>query len=746
MKYLFSGKYFRFEQIGRGLFVVAFLFLSTKSHAQTVVSSIAQLVNVAAQSGQTVVMAPGNYDMEDYLTTTIIANNTPEDEYGRRAMIRFSGSNNTFDFSDVTINIDTKFLNDLGGNVIEFHLTGDDLKFKGLTINDIGNNPTASGGQSFVVSGDEIIVENVTLNMSGSSPYGYGDLLGKGGGSLTKMRKHSGLLVEGLNVSIKGCRIYSTSFGHLFFVQGGRNVLFQDCYAEAVTRTTDEMLSETSGIAFDLDFESVYPNYDGETVITPGYTKSLSEVGFRTYGSGHQGDLTEGVTLINCTAKNARVGFALEVGEPILIQNCEATGCESGYNLNGSGIIVENSRGDAVNGPLLYLDGDASEVELSLMADLPTTTLHALSTIAGNNHKVTFKKWNDESRLEEHPILIGATRPSGTNPFSSLGTESASGIVLNNCTEMPIEIYSNTSSSNVNTNGALIDKGSNNTIGTINCVEVNFDSTPEGLLDEEYGIGADFTYPDAFYGWDPDYSSTYGFMEVDEENDRLVCTFEDNGVGYIRFYWRKTDPSQHKINSNNYPILAMKGKRPDNYSNFTLNLINPSEELIQFKDGKSTNGVETLSHSILLPGSADVYYWDLKSIVPFDETWELSGFNCVNTLEVDPVSVMELDYIKTFENIDALHAYEGSLSVDDVYKTSEALKLYPNPSVDGSFSIVTTGFTESTIKIYNFLGVLVFENNYQATISETILVEHRLSAGVYLVQLNNATMTKLIVK
>ncbi|WP_372752095.1 T9SS type A sorting domain-containing protein [Mariniflexile sp.] len=713
--------------------------------AQITVSSVAQLANVASQSGQTVTMTPGNYYMADYLTATVIANNTPADEFNRRAMIRFSGSNNTFDFTGVTIYVDTALLNDLGGNVIEFHLTGNNINFKGLTVTDVGYEPTASGGQSFVVSGDDTVVENVTLNMKGSSPYGYGDLLGKGGGSLVPMRKHSGLLVGGQNVTIKGCSIYSESFGHLFFVQGGRNVLFQDCYAEAVTRTTDAMLAETSGPAYNLNFESVYPNYDGVNVITPGYTKSLSEVGFRTYGEG-AGNTTAGVTLINCTARNARVGFALEVGGPILLQNCEATGCESGYNITEG--KVENSRGDAVNGPLLYLSGSNTEVELELMPTLPTTTLHAIATISGTNHKVTLTKYQDNTRTQEHKILVGATRPTGTNPFSPLGSESTSGIVLNNCTEMPVEILSTTSSSIINTTGTVTNNGTGNVINTDSCTGTDSGSGTDGLIDETYEIPAASVSPDPFYGWNPDVSGTFGYMAIDEANDQLVCTFEDNGSGYIRFYWRKLDPSQHKLNSANYPILAMKGSRPANYDNFTLNLKNNPEGTgndIQFKDGKSTNGVETLSYAKLLPGTTDVYYWDLLNIVPITETWSLSGFNCVNTKEIDPISVMRLDYLKTFKNLDALKAQEGLLSTDDRSIADNQLKLYPNPSINGSFNINASTISKANIKIYNVLGKLVLEKDYPVN-SKTVTVSHNLKSGIYIVKLNNTGVTKLVVK
>jgi len=70
------------------------------------------------------------------------------------------------------------------------------------------------------------------------------------------------------------------------------------------------MLAETEGPAFENGFKSVYqPN-----VIQPGYIKSLNECGFRTYGRGGPAQRETGVvTLVNCVAKNVRVGFAFGV-------------------------------------------------------------------------------------------------------------------------------------------------------------------------------------------------------------------------------------------------------------------------------------------------------------------------------------------------------------------------------------------------------------------------------------------------
>ena len=117
-----SRGYFRSTFQKSKLTFLFFLMFVFQVKAQTTVYSLAELATAASQSGQTIIMNPGVYEMTDYLTPADIDSKTPADEYNRRAMIRFSGSNNTFDFTDVTINVDTELLNDLGGNVVEFHL------------------------------------------------------------------------------------------------------------------------------------------------------------------------------------------------------------------------------------------------------------------------------------------------------------------------------------------------------------------------------------------------------------------------------------------------------------------------------------------------------------------------------------------------------------------------------------------------------------------------------------------------
>ena len=417
------------------------------------ISSMAELVEYAAKSGNRVKMKPGIYQMQDYLTPEVIKKTLPH-----ATMVEFSGSRNQFDLTGVTIEVNTELLNDFGNRVVrEFFVSGNRNLILGLTVTDIGNAPTARGGQSMDVGGEQNTVKNITLHVSGSAPYGYGDLLGKGDRRLVRMQKHSGLRVTGLNIRVLDCSIYSKSFGHLFFVQGGRDVLFENCYAEAVTRTTDEMLAETSGPAFERGFASVYGDYQKKKRIPPGYTKSLSECGFRNYGAG-------AMTFVNCRAKNTRVGFELtRRNGDVHLRNCEATGCEVGYSLTG--VTVIDSRGDAANGPLLYLNGgQRSRVDLALMPATNPTTIHALATIAGDDHVVNLTKWQNQTREQVHPILVGYRRPAGCNPFSPLGTSKASRIHLTNDTGMPVKVASTVRSSSITSNGPVTDKGVGNTV------------------------------------------------------------------------------------------------------------------------------------------------------------------------------------------------------------------------------------------------------------------------------------------
>ena len=158
--------------------------------------------------------------------------------------------------------------------------------------------------------------------------------------------------------------------------------------------------------------------------------KSLSEDGFRTYSG------TGKVTLLNCTAVNTRAGFEIngpdQGEEKTLIDGGNALGCERAY-LIGSNVLVRNSRGDTKHGPLLYLRGGKhSDVELELTGEGSDCTVHALATIAGEDHRVRLFT-NERGRAAPAlPIMLGFGAPAHAEMASPIRPAAAKDVTLIN--------------------------------------------------------------------------------------------------------------------------------------------------------------------------------------------------------------------------------------------------------------------------------------------------------------------------
>lgn len=398
------------------------------------VSTLADLARETAQSGRHVRLMPGVYPMSEYLTSPVLA----EIHAARKGLLGrppvpmfvFRGDDNRIDASGATIEIDTALYKKLpGGYVRCLIVAGKGNTLSGLSIRFTGPDQ-GSGGNTLSLQGERTTLEDVTVHVFGSTPYGYGDLLGKGGPNLVSIKKQSGIQVLGSGSVLRRCRVFSRAFGHCFYIQQGGDIRLEDCYAEGVMRATVDMLRDTSGPAFDLGFKSVYPNRDGFHVITPGYVKSLVEDGFRTYGNAGR------VTLVNCTAINTRAGF--EIGAPdnapekALLENCVARGCERAY-LIGSQTVVRRSRGDIAHGPLLYLRGGRdSDVELELVGDGPQSLVHAVATLAGENHRVRLTAQPGERPIPALPILFGFGMPAHAEMASPIAPAPTRGLSLVN--------------------------------------------------------------------------------------------------------------------------------------------------------------------------------------------------------------------------------------------------------------------------------------------------------------------------
>ncbi|MHA7943866.1 SGNH/GDSL hydrolase family protein [Formosa sp. 3Alg 14/1] len=416
------------------------------------IKSVKELAKYAKKSNVLVKMKPGEYAINSIKIGELSIfkygeNNKKKGDFRIGSLIHFSGNNSQYFLTGVTLNIDGKLHDNYPKSEFsEFLVSGNNNYIEGLKGKDIGNHVPAHRVQMLRVMGDDNIIKDADLFVHGSYPYGYGHLLGKGGNALVKTQKHSVLLVEGTNTQLLGCKVVSHAFGHGIFMQGAVNTLLQDCYVEGKMRSTNEMLAETSGPAFSVGFKSDYP----PGVILPNEIKSLSEDGIRTYPSGGlSGRRTQGVTVINCTVKNMRSGFDLSANlPPTKIVGSTAIGCqEKGFSVGDHGVI-ENSKGDALYGPLITFVGNNIKnctIDLELTDAVSDYKVSRLAEINGSGHHITIRNYQNKKRSVETPIVFGESFWDDVhryrNPDKPSGTYAgAQNIQLFNYTGMPVKL------------------------------------------------------------------------------------------------------------------------------------------------------------------------------------------------------------------------------------------------------------------------------------------------------------------
>ena len=435
----------------RSILIIGSLFTCGFINAEEIsIKSLKELADYASQSDNVITMPSGVYPLTDYLTVDSMMMRHDREEF---PYIVFSGSSNVFNLEGVEIEVDTELRTALKPPIHsnEFLITGNKNTLKGLRIRCVGKG-VSPGGTVLEVRGTHNTLRDIILHIAGSYPYGYGDLFGKGRARETVIKhyKHSGLLVTGSNTRLYGCKLYNRSFGHCFFVQlKAENVYFEDCYAEGVIRTTDDILAETSGPAFDVNFRTWTQNREGEYVVTSGYMKSLSEDGFRTYGE------IKNIQFKNCTAKNTRAGFELRTNG-VRLENCTTIGTERAYWVRDSAVLI-NCTGDANYGPLMFVEGSNVDVELIVNPAESDRLVHALLTIQGANNKVVLKNVGEEQRTQELPILVGYTHPMHGESMSPFDERETTNLKLINETGMPIKIGEMTSDCEIETNGSILE-------------------------------------------------------------------------------------------------------------------------------------------------------------------------------------------------------------------------------------------------------------------------------------------------
>ncbi|MCL5128528.1 T9SS type A sorting domain-containing protein [Algibacter sp. L4_22] len=667
---------------------------------QTTVTSLADLLPYLDDNGADIKLAAGTY--------TITAQDIADGKFSNPLFL-FEGSNSTYDFTGVTIKIETDVLTAFGNvDVNQMQILGNENVLRNLTMEDTGDTPPRKRAQSIVIDGRDNRIEGWHLTIRGSYPYGYGDAFGKGGGSVISHRKHSGILVRGLRNHLKDCTIISRSYGHIVFMQAASYPIIEGCYIEGEMRKTDDMLAETSGPAFDKDFMTVW----GYT-LPAGYMMSLQEAGIRAYNAGttyidgveiERG--TDNPTVLNCTVKNARTGVTLaHASGKKYVEGCTVLGSENGYSI-GNGTVI-NCGADAIYGPVFqstYSSDNGYNADITILP--PSGAYYnghkAVAYVGGSNHDLTFRSdivdFPSDLKIMVSGELQNLRMINGANPNQNNLT--STDISIRNLTNFPLLLHSDSENIIVRAcdTGNITDNGNNNTIATIDCDSDNLALTGAAIQS----------------------STAYGGIGSRAIDGNTNGSFSNNSVTH-------TDPSDTP----------------------TWWLVNLSSEqaigdIVIFNRTGKQSYIDRLSDFA-------VYVYDASGTEMFKQTFTNNPPNPSKTIDAGgvlgkTVKIVQLDNTVAL-SLAEVQVFSTALSINDVINP---ISLYPNPVLnDLKISLVNTNLNvdKTKITLYNINGQKVLETKSE-NLNEIKLNLSHLNSGLYLLSIsdNNVTITRKIVK
>ncbi|ANW95394.1 hypothetical protein AXE80_03475 [Wenyingzhuangia fucanilytica] len=684
--------------------IVAFVMLLVQQvQSQTVtVNSLEELLPYLKQDNVDVKLAPGNYSISGFDISDGTFSNP---------LFVFEGSNSTYDFTGAEIKINTVVLTKFGNvDVNEMQILGNNNVLKNLTIEDIGTTAPTKRAQAIVMDGRDNRIEGFNVTIRGSYPYGYGDAFGKGGGSVINHRKHSGILIRGLRNHLKDCNIVSRSYGHIVFMQAASYPTIEGCYIEGEMRTTDDMLAETSGPAYDVDFMTVW-GYK----LPPGYMLSLQEAGIRAYNAGttyidgeeiERG--TDNPTVLNCTIKNARTGVTLaHASGKKYVEGCTVLGSENGYSI-GNGIVV-NCGADAIYGPVFqstYSSDNGYNADITILP--PSGEYYnghkAVAYVGGSNHDLNFRSdvvdFPSDLKIMVSGELQNLRMINGANP--SQNNLTSNNISIRNFTNFPVEIHPDASNIIVRqcdiTN--VSDNGTNNTIAAVDCESENFALNGIAIQSSTAYDGI------ASRAVDGDTNGNFGGNSVTHTDP------SDTGA-----WWLLSLETEKSIDE--VVLFNRTGKQSyiDRLANFKLQVFDE-------------DGTETFSKSYENEAPNPSKSIDVGGVI--GKTVKITQLNDLVALSLAEVQVFG-NSLST-KNTDAINS----------------VKMYPSPVVDLlniSLGKVKLNASKTNIEIYNVNGQKVYETKPK-NLNEIQLNISHLNSGVYLVIVNDGitNIVKRVVK
>ncbi|WP_025744089.1 carbohydrate-binding protein [Aquimarina pacifica] len=481
---------------------VLLLMASFQMNGQTVVNSLAALQPYLDDDNVNIKLAPGTY--------TITADNAGnygmyEDHYRTvYTLFPFMGNNSTFDFTNVVINVETEVLSNFGNvDVYEIRIGGNNNVLKNLTLTDIGSvyDAPGRGANSIVMDGKNNVIDGFTVTAKGSSPYGYGDIFGKGGGAMVSLKKHSGILIRGDYNTLKNTTMIHRAFGHCVFFQAANHPTVDGCYIEGEMRSTDDILKEegTGSTADDLDFMTIW-GYK----LPSGFMIALCEAGIRAYNAGETfidgvsySRGTNDVTVLNTVVKNTRTACTISQGSGYrYVENVTSIGNEFGFGI-GSGDIV-NCKADAAYGPII--DG-ASGIEGTITLIDPENGYYNGSKSIASVTGGTFTMYSAATDVpSDLAIRLGSHRSfrhqEGSNLMYQVTTDFSGGALYNH-SNVAVDLGPGSDNVDIYTCGSVTDNGTSNSInywddcdtGQIVCGDFNaFAQIEAEDYCNEYGI------------------------------------------------------------------------------------------------------------------------------------------------------------------------------------------------------------------------------------------------------------------
>lgn len=336
----------------------------------------------------------------------------------------FTGNNSHYDLSGVVLRINTALFSlfdnpsDADGFYRVIDLSGENSIFEGVKIEAFGDKAGyQSRNKIFNVVGSNITLRNVDITTSGSSPWGYGSLYGINGKAVRKM---NGIRVgwPAVGVKIIDCKIHMRAMGHAIFVQGANDTLIENCHVDGLVKTTNDLLTEKSGYAYDRGFKVPKKGYvEGVTVgdngdILPNEIISLSEDGIRLYGN-FRGNVTGSTTIRGCSVYQMRRGICTGLGGGAdIVENCEVRDCiAAGFNIGNKDTLI-NCRANAKYSEALscpYGSSSSASVDLNILDSRNGIANNVLATINGDNHTIKLHT-NSPSYVPTSMLIAVGTR------------------------------------------------------------------------------------------------------------------------------------------------------------------------------------------------------------------------------------------------------------------------------------------------------------------------------------------------